>query len=107
MIMATDNVLYSVIVNNQGTWFYGTFNDRRVLFNSLKTNTDLNGAYIKGSSKKLDITLITLFNGIVKNGLIIYKDDAKGNPNWYIKILVHKINALNPYYEKEMQSKLF
>lgn len=105
--MATDNIIYSVIVNRSGTWFYGTFNNRKALFDSLKSNTDLKGAYIKGSTKKLDITLVTLFNGINKDGLVIYKDDSTGKPVWYLKILVHKINELNPFYEKQMQSTLF
>lgn len=105
--MANDNTIFSVNVNRSGTWFYGTFNNRKALFDSLKMNTDLKGAYIKGQTKKLDITLVTLFNGINKDGLVIYKDDKNGKPVWYIKILVHKINEINPFYEKQMQSSLF
>jgi hypothetical protein len=46
--MANDNTIFSVNVNGSGTWFYGTFNNRKALFDSLKMNTDLKGAYIKG-----------------------------------------------------------
>ena len=102
--MAQDNIIYSVIVHTDKQWFYGTFNNRKAMIDSLKENLDLQGAYIKGTTKKLDITPVTLFNGLSENKLVIYKDNEKGDPIWFIKILMHQINCINPYF-KEIKSK--
>lgn len=111
--MSNDNKVFTVIVN-KGTShrFYGTFNDRQIMLNSIKENLNLKDTYIQGSSKKLNVTVITLFNGFIGNGLTIYKEDENGNSNWYIKILKHQLNEINPYFletrdEQEKQSRIF
>lgn len=104
----TDNRIYSVIINTDKTWFYGTFSNRKNMLDSLKMNIDLTGAYIQGSTKKLDITPVTIFNGFIKNGLTIYKDDKKGQQQWFIKVIMHQMNNINPYFTfNKKQTSLF
>jgi uncharacterized protein YueI len=96
----TNDCVYSIVVKQPDGIhkFLGTFNDRKILFDTLKLNVDLENSYIKGETKKLKITLITLYNGLMDDAFIIYKDDEEGNPSWYIKILTHKINVISPYF---------
>lgn len=103
-----DNRIYSVIINTDNQWFYGTFNDRKIMLDSLKMNIDLTGAYIQGPTKKLDITPVTIFNGFSNNGLVIYRDNNKGEKKWYIKILIHQMNCINPLFKQlKKQTSLF
>jgi hypothetical protein len=104
----TDNRIYSVIINTDKQWFYGTFSNRKNMLDSLKANIDLQGAYIQGVTKKLDITPVTIFNGFVESGLTIYKDDVNGNKKWFIKVLMHQMNHVSPYFTvNKKQTKLF
>lgn len=95
----SDNRIYSVIVNKTGCTFFGTFSNRKNLLDSIRL-LDLTGAYIQGSTKKLDITPVTIFNGFNGNGLTIYK-----NNKWFIKVLVHKIDGINPYFDMKENDK--
>ena len=84
--------IYSVVVFFGGhECFYGTFSNRKNMFDSIKKNIDLTGTYIKGSRKNLDVTPVTIANGFVNNGLTIYKkneddEDAPRLPKLYFKL---------------------
>lgn len=111
--MAENKYIFTIVVNNgKEHRYYGTFNNRQLMLNSLRENVDLKDAYIQGSTKKLSITPITIFNGFIGNGLTIYKDDKNGKPFWYIKVLMHQMNEMSPYFlqtrdEQEKQSRIF
>lgn len=94
-----DNKIFTIVVN-KGTdhRYYGTFNNRQLMLNSLRENLDLTDAYIQGNTKKFSITPITIFNGFIKNGLTIYKDDEDGNPYWYVKVLMNQMNEISPFF---------
>lgn len=68
------------------------------MFNLIKSNVDLDSAYIKGETKKIKITLVTFYNGLMDDKFTIYKDDEKGNSFWFIKIMSHRINVISSYY---------
>lgn len=86
--------IYSVIVNNGNQHkFYGIFSNRKNMLNSIVKNLDITDAYIQGSHKKLKITPVNVSNNFDGNGLTI----VKGN-TWYIKILMHNMNIINPYF---------
>lgn len=93
--------IYSVLVNKDNHHkFYGTFSNRKNMLDSIRKELDLNGAYIQGATKKLDITPVTICNGFKGYGLTIFKDDPNGNQQWYIKVLMYQMNSLNPYFSK-------
>lgn len=92
-----ENRIYTVVVNDI---FYGTFSNRKNMFDAIKKHIELIGAYIKGSRKNLDITPVTIANGFVGNNLTIYKKNENGDESVFIKILMHNMNSVNPYYQK-------
>ena len=97
-----ENRIYSVVVNNI---FYGVFSNRKNLMDSIHKNIDLSGAYIKGTRKNLDVTTITVANNFMKNCLTIYRKDDDNNEKEYIKVLMHTMNAVNPYYIKKEKNE--
>lgn len=98
-----DSRIYSVIVyRGDSSRFYGTFSNRKNMLDSIREHIDLNGAFIEGSRKRLDITPVTIANGFVGSGLTIMKEDESTHESKpYIKVLMHKINAINPYFKKK------
>ena len=86
--------IYSVIINQNGQHkFYGTFSNRKNMFDSISENIDINNAYIQGTHKKLKVTPANISNNFDGNGLTIFN-----NKDWYIKILMHQMNKINPYF---------
>lgn len=96
-----ENRIYSVVVYQpDGTHlFYGTFSNRKNMLDSIKNNLELSGVYIKGARKNLDITPVTIANGFVGNGLTMYKKDEEDTEKVFMKILMHTMNSINPYYK--------
>lgn len=91
-----NEVIYSVIVNLNGSHlFYGTFDNRTKLLNSMRETLDIENTYIQGPTKQMEVNLITLANGFQNNGLIIHHKKSK---DWYIKILRHNINEISPCF---------
>lgn len=91
--------IYSVVVFLGGhECFYGTFSNRKNMFDSIKENIDLTGTYIKGSRKNLDVTPVTIANGFVNNGLTIYKTNEDNEEIFWIKILMHSMNTVNSFF---------
>lgn len=101
-----ENRIYSVVVYQPDGvhLFYGTFSNRKNMLDSIKDNLELTGVYIKGTRKNLDITPVTIANGFIGNGLTMYKLDENNEEKVFMKILMHTMNGINPYYKKWKKS---
>jgi len=98
-----DSRIYSVLVYKDGvSHFYGTFSNRKNMLDSIRDKIDLTGAYIEGTRKRLDVTPVTIAVGFVGYGLTIMREDSETHESKpYIKVLMHKMNAVNPYFKKK------
>lgn len=100
-----ENRIYSVVAYqpNGIHLFFGTFSNRKNMLDSIKSNFELTGVYIKGSRKDLDVTPVTIANGFVDNGLILYKKNEEDEEKVFMKILMHTMNSINPYYKSSLK----
>lgn len=97
-----ENRIYTVVVYQPDgkSLLYGTFSNRKNMFDSIKKHLTLDGAYIKGTRKNIDINPVSIANGFIGNGLTVYKNDDNAE-YVFMKILMHTMNSINPYYKKQ------
>ena len=79
-------------------YIIGVFTNKRLLYEAMD-NIGLNDCYIKGKTKKINVTLSSLsFN--MTDKITIFKDDEHGNMDYKFKALELRPNKFNPVIQK-------